>query len=82
MFGAVVVAMVVAEAVEMAVKEVMGLSLLAVVTAGTVVAVEASRSDGNGDGRRYGSRLWRGSKKGGSAYWSLTACGTCGGEGC
>lgn len=72
---------VVAATVVMAVVEVIGLSLLAVVMAGTVVAVEASRSDGKGGGRRYSGGPWRGSKSGGSAYWSLTACGTCGREG-
>lgn len=73
--------MVVVAAAVMAVVEVTGLSLLAVVMAGTVVAVEASSSDGKGGGRRYRGGPWRGSKSGGSAYWSLTPCGTCGREG-
>lgn len=47
------VAKVVGAAVVMAVVEVTGLSLQAVVMAGTVVAVEASRSDGKEGGRRY-----------------------------
>lgn len=76
-----VVAMVGAAAEVMAVV-VMSLSLLAVVKAGTVVAVEASRSDEAGGARRYKGGPWRGSKSGGSAYWSLTACGTCGIEQC
>lgn len=81
MLEAVAVAMVVVAAEVMAVV-VMGLSLLAVVKAGTVVAVEASRSDEKGGAKRYSGGPWRGSKSGGSAYWSLTACGTCGKEEC
>lgn len=68
----------VAAVMVVAVVVVTGLSLLAVVMAGTVVAVDASMSHGEGGGRRYCGGPCRGSKSAGSAYWALTACGTCG----